>query len=123
MMLNEGFEKKFQAEESDSTAETNIVGESAFDREIEDQPQEIELVNKAEKTSKLNEEDFETKSCKFEIPFEKSDSSAETNIAGERLKTNNRKLSCPVKLAFKDAPEIQNLKTRTSQSMRKSPLQ
>ena len=49
--------------------------------EIEDQPRKTGLANGAEKMSELNEEDLKRKS-QFEIPFGKSDSSPETNIAG-----------------------------------------
>ena len=57
-------------------------------------PQETWLANGAEKMSELNEEDLERKS-QFEIPFEKNDSSLDTNIAilvsaDESLFTTNR---------------------------------
>ena len=40
--MNLSNENDFEAEKSDSSAETNIVGGSGFDEEMEDQPQETE---------------------------------------------------------------------------------
>ena len=91
------FEVKSQNEKRHLSAGTNIVGgESGFDVEMEDQPQEIGLATGAEKMSQLNEEDFEIKS-ESEIPFEKGlipfekglkgdpISFPETNIVGESV--------------------------------------
>ena len=74
--MSELNEFEIPLEKSDLSVETNIIGESAFDREIEDLPQETWL---AEETSELKEEDLERK-FQFEIPFEKNDSSSDTNI-------------------------------------------
>ena len=80
--MNEDLEANSQAEASDLSAElTNVVRESALDREIEDQLQETGSANGAVKMNVLNKGDFE-KISRSQIPFEKSDSFAEINIAG-----------------------------------------
>ena len=71
--MNLSNEEDFEAEKSVLSAETNIVGESGSDEEMEDQPHETGLANGAEKMSQLNEDES----------VEKSVLSAETNIVVE----------------------------------------
>ena len=70
-------ESEISFEKGVSFPETNIVGESVFNIEVEDEPQETKLATGAEKMSQLNEES--------EIPFEKGVSFPETNIVGESV--------------------------------------